>query len=591
MKKNNILLNLFIKLIIVLFIFSSLYYVVDKLNNNMYVSVYMKQSLDRKVELYYRDYLGSPFSGHTVNEIKNKRNSSENFERFLYIIPKNRLDNLTLRNFGDASEKEINYVDIEKIDIYTIFNHKRLEEFDDYSYEVNGRLDYTTLYEGFIFNKWDLVGKVKLYCMIISIAIVAMWSKKIDKYFYKADKTLYKEKFVSIVFATSLISIFLINTLTLDDEYSYIDRSRTVDKPEVENYRRILSGDYFSEYVEYVKSNFFYRPFILEDYYAFNRFLGQKTFNSKFVYKSGDETYIWLSNKASIKTIADNASNIVKLNKILEEKNIPFHYYSVPDKESLNLDKVPTYLVGEANNKVYGDTFVSTLEDGDVDVYNLYNLFKENFVDKGLPTHYVLDTHWRFETAFSTYQYMVENLKEANVLAESAEANEDDYNFDIYYDQFSGWLGRSVGYGYRYNQNLDDFTLITPKNDFKVGYTDHSKKKKEVVGNWSKFINQETINSIENYDYKYGLYISSANYTLRNTENTNGKKAVFLRDSFGVPISWFLINNFESITVLDQRNLPDEYILDYLENEDYDVVLGISYYNSTYNKSLYDYFN
>ncbi len=587
-------INIFIKGIIVLIIFSSLYFIVDKLNNKMYVSVTMKQSLNKNVELYYRDYLGSPFSGHTVSEIKNKRNSSENFERFLYIVPENHLNNLTLRTFGDASEKEINYVDIEKIDIYTMFNHKRLEEFDDYSYEVNGRLDYTTLYEGFIFDKWDLVGKVKLYCMIISIAIVAMWSKKIDKYFYKEDKTFYKEKFVSIVFATSLISIFLINTLTLDDEYSYIDRSRTVEKPEVENYRRILSGDYFSEYVEYIKSNFFYRPFILEDYYAFNRLMGIEYFGNnylkKYVTKDENGTYIGFAVDYDSNRVTNNAKNIVELKEFVNSKGIPFQYYFVPNKDSLNFEHIPSYLSTEEKSGAYHEEFFSVLEDGGVNAVNMYYPIKEELTEKGVQTHFALDTHWNFETAFFAYTKILENLEDNGILNSEDITNKDDFNFTNYENLYSGITGRFLGYGYRYDQELDDIVIITPKEDIKVGFNSSSTNLKEVTGKYSSFIDKKILNSLNKYEYTYTVYPHNPNFTLTNYNKKDGKNALFIRDSFGASISWFLINNFSSITVIDPRFMEEGYILELIEENKYDVVIGLSYFGSNDKDDLFDYF-
>ncbi len=87
------------------------------------------------------------------------------------------------------------------------------------------------------------------------------------------------------------------------------------------------------------------------------------------------------------------------------------------------------------------------------------------------------------------------------------------------------------------------------------------------------------------------MYINSTNYTLRNHDNPNGKKAIFIRDSFGVPVSWFLINNFESIRVIDQRHMSKGYLVKHLEENDYDVVLGLNYYNSTWDPRLFNYFD
>ncbi len=268
----------------------------------------------------------------------------------------------------------------------------------------------------------------------------------------------------------------------------------------------------------------------------------------------------------------DSISNIVILDAFLKENDVPFVYCTVPNSTSLKGNSLPTYMNNDAT-KTY-DYVLSSLNENDVNTIDILDYFNnDTSISKG-DLYYKFDNHWKTTTELEVSNYILEQLN-----YDFTTLDETNMNLDTYEDYFVGHYGRYIGYGYRYNQTKDEYTVIYPKEN--VEYTvqdlkDNSTMSSNYLGvyNLGNITKKEKYTQI--YDTNYGSNIS--NKIIVNNAIDNDKTIVILGDSFSKSITAFLSLNFKTVVQIDNRSINDGDAFRYIEQniDDIDLVLGLN---------------
>lgn len=315
--------------------------------------------------------------------------------------------------------------------------------------------------------------------------------------------------------------------------------------------------------------------------------------NTVYLMNNGQLTYTYP--EIGVKIAHKNFS---VLNKYLKSVGTKLLYVQAPYKVDQNDNQMPFQLRDYPNQNA--DKLLEGLRKLQIDTIDLREVLANNFLDyKNL--FYNTDHHWKTETAFFAYQYLLDYMKK---------------NYDFYFNEkmyhknnfievnqkksFIGSLANRVGKWYA---GVDDFTFIYPSFKTKLTYLKYDANGALYLirhGSFdeSVFYSERMENPDTPLAYRDNCYLGG-NPDLGRIINhkVHTGKILFVQDSFGKPIASFMALNFHQVDIIDLRYFTESYLIDFIKDEtipyDYVVIL----YNpsalkrSTYYKQFrfYDY--
>lgn len=248
------------------------------------------------------------------------------------------------------------------------------------------------------------------------------------------------------------------------------------------------------------------------------------------------------------------------------------------------------------NSKENIDYMFNELKDDDnVCILNSQLLYKEQGI-KFDDLFFKTDHHWNIKTAFWAYGEICKALNEKGFGIDEIFYDINNYNIETIKNSYLGSLGANTGglfLGY------DDFDLISPKFD-----TDYTKEickiqnqsikkggKIEYRGSYTEAV-LSAYNDTKNKKTKiiFGTYVSSdrSEVVIRNNNSATKKRALIIKDSFGLPVSAFLSTCFEEEIILDPRYQNDKTLYEYILDYKPDAVI-IIYNPGTYNNTFFNF--
>lgn len=558
---------------LVLVLFSSLNFIFDNMNDTTKVTVKMKQTQNQNISIFYTI---NEYDIREQNVIQNVA-ASDGYQEVVFKIPQNYIYSLDMQL--NSLENEVNNVDIESIQVSSLFNKEHLKKFDNTKVEVDNSTFRETIDNGYVFSKFEVTTKIKIISLSIAMIVILIFSKKINRVFN--SKFSVGNRLKVIVFA-SLIGMFpILLLITMDDPYSFLKQGALAQKPNLTSYEQITDKSYMGEFEDYLQEQFPYRDFFTEDYYAYNRLLQRKQFGATYI---NNENNILLPLTYYEDKVTTNANNLVQLNSFFVEKNIPFYSFIAPSKEELYGDNFPSYMVDESQQIT--DSFRDILTDNNIKNYDLKDFIYEEIYSKGELTHFKTDHHWTIETAFKSYQYILNQFDEENISFE--EFDENNFDSKMFEDSFIGSDGRAMAYGNRYAQYIDDFNLIYPSGD--TDYTLYDLDGTEVrSGNFLQVSDGHYLSALDPYTVRYNVYNEMQNRIITNNNIDTDSTILVIGDSYSLPISNFLSTNFKNVILLDQRQLESGELLNYVNEhyEEVDVVLDLQYVSTLQDSNFF----
>lgn len=249
-----------------------------------------------------------------------------------------------------------------------------------------------------------------------------------------------------------------------------------------------------------------------------------------------------------LQSVARKISEIGKKSKSVGAR---FLYLAVPEKGYYQTfpSNIRDY------SKVNFDDYLVCLQEANVPVLNYVDEFKKRNMDKE-DIYYYTDTHWTTNVGFLAAQLACDSINQRYGIAfDRSKLDIKNYNQKLYPDWFLGALGKKVGTYFTW-KGADDFNLITPKFHTSLieekPYEDSVRK-----GSFEDTIlYREQIYEKDYYHHDPYSGYCGGNHRLqiyKNLLESNGKTALFIRDSFSHVVTPYYALQFKELHVVDTR--------------------------------------
>ncbi|WP_256757764.1 DHHW family protein [Cohnella sp. WQ 127256] len=400
---------------------------------------------------------------------------------------------------------------------------------------------------------------------------------------------IYMVSFLAIIFGFAIASI-----LTPDKDISTIE-NRTLSKLPIISLEAITTRTFFEDMNQYVNDQIIFRNEMVSIYQhqqnsnLFNSMLFENMVNANEPQKPEDGTKIKDSRRVSdlvvtnhkwILPVTDKVVHTEKIDEstaklndavsFAEEQNTETYFVFNPSRTKSLMHLYPKYLQTEAY-ATSKDYFLSKL-DKDINVVNIGNKF-DTFTKAQLEELYLeTDHHWNIKGAFTAYQEMITQISSLSVKFEDKPMSFSELNVSkLTTGNFEG----------SYNTQIND--VVSPKkadrtmiyepkipfafNNFEVV----SKDGEQTSTNFNEFYGFKQGRSVYSYGTIYGG--DRRKITYENSKANNQLNVLLLKDSFMNPITPYLAQHFNKLTVFDNRYYSEFSLREILKSEHYDMLI------------------
>ena len=337
-----------------------------------------------------------------------------------------------------------------------------------------------------------------------------------------------KDKITTFLFLITIFGFGIFHIALPDNEISSTERRKLSSFPKFE-----LTSKYSEKLDKYLLDHFPLRDTFRSIKANFNYKVLNQLDNNDIYLK---DNYIFKSeyptNKGSISSFINKTNRI---DKLLTENNnkyvmiIPDKNYYLKDKNFLQIDY--DYLYNEINK----------LDMTQIDLRDTLEL----------NDYYETDTHWKQENLDKVIKQMSTKM---NFNCKEIEYKKNTYNkfYGVYY-------GESA-----IERNPETITYLT--ND-------------TILNSTVKYLENDKLTTVYNLDKlssldSYEVYLDGASSLIEitNPNSKSKKELIIFRDSFGSSLSPLLIEYYGKITIVDNRYISSNYIKEYIEFTNQDVL-------------------
>lgn len=261
---------------------------------------------------------------------------------------------------------------------------------------------------------------------------------------------------------------------------------------------------------------------------------------------------------------------LVELSEYVEKRGAEFLYVQIPYKISENESSLSAMYQDYSNEDA--NELLSILNENKVETLDLRKVFNEKFGDY-LPMFYKTDHHWRIESGLEAANILASYLNEEYKFdLELKNLDNSNFKAKTYEDSFLGSRGRKVTLA---RTELEDITILTPEYETSMcAYIpdrsiDACGSFEDVLMDDSKLGREDYYDVSPYHTYAYG---DRPIIEIENGIVNNGKKILFIRDSFSVPMVPFIALSNESVHSLDLRYFTGS-VQSYIEQYQPDIVI------------------
>ncbi len=366
--------------------------------------------------------------------------------------------------------------------------------------------------------------------------------------------------FFVLIFCLAYINInILINGN--DTKISYIDNKKIPTFELPASKEEVLDSSYFTKLNNVTTENFVRRDNFIEEYFILNNMIGKKVMNNILIDKNDNLQYYFADlTKEEEESIFSGLKNVEKYFK--DEK---YYMFKIPSKNAVYSNLYYDYT--EEKEHLYVNTISKYIKNNiDVNYFDLNDFMKKNNEQQ---IYYKTDHHWNNTGSFLAYEYIYDVLSKDFELSEKVEV----VNTIGYDNIFSGSRARPIGYGYRKNQQKDDFYYNVTNDTNEYAMTIYGER---YEGNQEIFYFTNILEDVEKYENLYGVFMGG-DYPVVNIENktiNNDLTLLIFKDSFTNAILPYISSHFKNTVVVDLR-YSNENIKYHLEKNKPDLTLQI----------------
>lgn len=331
------------------------------------------------------------------------------------------------------------------------------------------------------------------------------------------------------------------------------------------------------------------------DYYTSNLLLGRMKFvelNAAFnklvgmnIVSGTDSVVVMRNGYLTFESVPVNTDYAVQSTayfaQTLKEKGINFLYVQCPSKENPDDNQLPHGV--EDNYNTNADSLIKGLSERDVPYIDLRDSLRSES-DDYYSHFFKTDHHWTPETGVWASGKIADRLNnEYDLGISTAIGNLDNYKVDVFKKYCFGSQGKKATLRFA---DPEDISLIYPKadTDFTVTYDNNA----PLSGRFEDtLLRKDVFDKIDYYNIStYSAYFHG-NHSLTKLHNNkidNGKKMLYIMDSFSASVVPYLATEIEDMVVLDLRSFNGS-VMSVIEDFNPDTVV-VAYNPSTFSENI-----
>ena len=361
----------------------------------------------------------------------------------------------------------------------------------------------------------------------------------------KNNKTNYA--LPAFFFLVLLFGLTVLNLVLPKKDYIDSERRPAAQMPEFSK-ETVLDGSFTKDFETYTTDNFVFRDAFRELKARLNYDIFQKQENNDIYRKDG--SLMKLERELDEKSIKNALSKFQRIyDKHLRDNNCNVYMVTVPDKAYFpwrDKDNIPS-----------------------LDYDKLFALVKEGMPyaqhidvtdELSLSDFYLTDTHWKQENIIPVAKKISEAM--GNTYDSEFTKVKADVEF------------RGVNSGHSAMTSLYDDLYYLTNDTIENCKTVNLEKKFTFPKDYDE--SKETVYNMEKLKSKdpYEMFLSGAcaAITMENPKNPDGRELIMFRDSYGSSIAPLLLEDYSKVTLLDIRYMNPEFIGNFANFKNADVL-------------------
>ena len=524
------------------------------------MDLYLKQSKDIELQIFYADEINKEFSEE--NSVKISSLKTEKIKKIPINLNIKKLEKIRI----DFGEQPGDFV-IEKIAIKgkskaelkagEILNSSmsQIETKNITDKEItlksNGEDPFIVFVGDKIPNK--SIKSFDLFLISTTLILIYFIIYKLSLYL-KIKKTKSNWRMLSYIFLTYLIFIFPV--LKIDNDEIDKNENRFLEKKPRFKINGELNLNFGKETENWLNDHFYKRKKILDFYKKINDLILSRNGNENTLIGKDGWLFYKLDNSVEHYQNIDPYSHedLEQFEEVLTNRQawlnklgIKYYIFIAPDKNKIYGEFYPDY-IKKINNIGHGQQLREYLKDKINIIYPYEELLNEK---KNELIYWKTDTHWNEYGAFIGYKTLVEKIMVD--FPEIKFQKEDDY-IKLKTPYLDGDLLKMLGTDSKKYQN-DRYYRLIPKNE-------HSFSVIRIDNNYQK------ITLDREYDF------SSSSITRRNllvTSSSKPLKVLILRDSFSISMIKYMSETFGNVEYVNEKNFNN--LQDKIISEKPDIVI------------------
>jgi len=341
-----------------------------------------------------------------------------------------------------------------------------------------------------------------------------------------------KDIIVTILFASCIITIFMLNVIAKDKDISFAERRKLSRFPEI-TIKKLTNGEVTKNLEKYSTDQFVGREFFRQiKAFVNTKIYKQKDNNKVFEKDKGIYSMDYPLKEANIQKSAEKILNVYEKHL----KGMDVYYAIIPDKNY--------YLEGDEYLKIDYTKLKNIMQKSlqELQYIDIWNDLKTE-------DYYKTDLHWKQENLQGVVKKIQEKMK-----LEKTNFKYDVINKGDFYGAYYGQIASKI--------KPDAINILTNETIEKcVTYNVETSKIGKIY---------EEPKTTDKYD----IYLSGATpiITIENPNSKTDKELLLFRDSFGSSIAPLLVENYKKITLIDLRYISSNLLENYIEFKNQDVL-------------------
>lgn len=381
----------------------------------------------------------------------------------------------------------------------------------------------------------------------------------------------FQKKVFTILFIVSISGLSIYNIY--DKKNDIISDVKEIEEPKKIDDVKMYTLQIDSALVSNMSGDHFWN----EAYGAIYNVIGKNEENN-FKYVRDKNGHLFGGDFLNIPTYdaKDVARGMRRLMDMAEEKNTKVVAMIYPSKYNEKWSDGSYGMVYQEYNK-FNDELFRWLRYYDVP-YVDYKDYFENIGWTEDELYYKTDRHWTVKAAFAGFIQMTRFLnRRFNAGLDEYYLGYKNYKIEEYENVFLGSQGRDASVAYA---GLDDYTTIIPK--FDTNYEIYHYTEKMVPISHNKGNITDTLITREKYFryvdyYKRDLnkiYLEGVCHytTIKNLNNPDGLKVLYIRDSYASPVAVFFSSYCSQTDLIWGARANENFILQNIDETDYDYI-------------------